>query len=188
MSTPTTVQAFRCAACGEAYFELDLAEKCCVCAECGRDVPKEDLPKHYHIGAMHRSCADARRARTEKEAFDRAEKLESWAGPVYFGGKFHRDLDSLVDALDDDVEPGAPWPEWAEVCDEEPFPSFDLDGHVGSLSEDHGVDDFDPWEYLSEGTLQTLRLAEKAFDEDMRGAKAWSPGGRYVRIPPRPER
>ena len=101
--------AYQCGVCKKAYFDKDIAEKCCVprlCEDCGKEI------ESYRI--VCEPCY-------EKRQFDKAEKLTyaQWDGWVqrdgygYNEGYFESVDDLLQHCEDEDIEP----PDWVFCCE-----------------------------------------------------------------------
>lgn len=128
----TEVSIWACGKCGYIRNGEENAKNCCTCSTCGKEL------KHGAFG----DCDDCRRrkwAEREAERIDKAERLETWDGWVFYDGGpndgYFESLDDFIEWLDDEVELKN-WPEYVFCCKVVPFPAVDLDDIVDRILED----------------------------------------------------
>ena len=182
-----------CGICGLVYPETpDLAAKCCTCVTCGLPMPGNGRAGGWR--SEHPECAKRSRAEGEARTMAKAEKLESWDGPIWLddSGGFHQDLAAYVERLHEDLDPGDPWPEFVYVCRPEPFPKLDLGDVLDNLMTDWAPEDFDRGDVESSVGAEVMANLANAVDAFNQAAAAnVSPSyyvdvSRAVRMPPRP--
>ena len=103
--------AYQCAVCKKAYFDKNMAEKCCspkFCEDCGKE-----LHPRWHM-TVCTSCCD-------KRLFDKAEKLTpaQWDGWVQRDGYGYNEgyFESIGDLLEHCKDEGIETPEWVFCCE-----------------------------------------------------------------------
>jgi hypothetical protein len=110
------VKAYYCSECRIVKRTQEEAEKCCVphrCDTCGAELER------YRTRCD--KCRDKFRQARLAEMLERAEKLESWDGWVYYENAGYQDgyfqsVDDLIEWLADNVDFESDWPEYVFVC------------------------------------------------------------------------
>lgn len=181
-----------CGACRLTCPDEAGARQCCTLIPC--DLCGEPTESKYRLGyerAHHVACERRDRARKDMERIERAEKLESWDGPVWadghrgdMGDGYFSSLGSLVDHLVDEFDPDDHdrigwWPEWVYVCDVR-HPFIDVGDVLENVLDDG-------WEDMDEDNLngvKELAAAIKAFNEANKSVNIYDADmGRVVRVP-----
>ena len=131
----TEVSIWACGKCGYVRNGEENAKNCCTCSTCGKEL------KHGAFG----DCDDCRRrkwAEREAERIDKAEKLETWDGWVFYDGAangndgYFESLDDLIDWLEGEGIKPENWPEYVFCCKVVPFPAVDLDDIVDRIMDE----------------------------------------------------
>jgi hypothetical protein len=141
----TATSVWSCSKCGRPATQ-DLAEKCCICKYCGKEVGDE-IERHF-------ACLDAKQSQNRADRLANAELVENWDGPVFWeNAPFEGDLgegffDSLAELIEeyqewepdpDDYGEGQPipsLPERVHLCEIVPFKGIDMGRIVEDLTEE----------------------------------------------------
>jgi len=153
---------YHCEKCRIVHREKQLADECCLprICECGAE-----CPQYYTV------CDDCRRKKDiarERARFDAAEKLTAWSGPVCepHGDRYARNIDELLDLLDEDETPEYVW-----TCSERPVCHLDYDSIIEGATSD-AYEDFDPGSLDGEAELmKALEVFNAANKENV----VWEP-------------
>ncbi len=177
-----TRSIYVCGICGHLMGERkDLADQCCTCSQCHQPIEGNGSPGGHR--SAHPACETKRAAEAEARQIERAEKIDTWEGPVYYEDEFYQDLGALTDHLEDSLVSEKDWPAYVFVCDEERFPLFDLDNVIQNLSENHGIEDYDG-PNISKETMALLQAAVQRFDDETKNDISWHPNfHKMVRVP-----
>ena len=108
------------------------AERCCkpiICNICGLPVPTIKRETYTECPMHHDECRHKRDAEREKELMEKAEKLETWDGWVFYDGpgspydgQFACNIEEIMDSIKEAIEDEdnemteADRPEYAFVC------------------------------------------------------------------------
>lgn len=177
-----TKNIYVCGICGRLMGEQkDFADRCCTCTVCLLPIESNGKPGGW--GSSHAECEVKRIAEVEARQIEKAEKLETWDGPVYYNDNFYTDLDALTDYLEDTVMAKEDWPTWAFVCDQVRFPLLVIDDIIQNLEENHEVEDYDGVN-VSEETMAALEAAAQKFNAETKDDVGWHPNfKKMARIP-----
>ena len=147
-----------CDTCRHVHKTQEAAEKCCrnyKCSVCGCDTGA----RHY---TACQPCMRKDGERRERERFDKAEKLTTWAGAVYEHGEYYPDLDTFLSCVDER-------PDYVWACIERPLVHADEDD-ITSRIFDEAYEGFEPDDLKG---LDELRAAIKVFNEANAGLKLY---------------
>ena len=161
------ISAFQCDACGRKYDNVDTADRCCTCSECGKATDRD-----RDFTNLHRSCSEKRGRLVHEKRFATAERVTDWAGWVYsdhINGSndgYFATLGDFLECLEDEIA-------GEEIQDEERIPThvycttakahrLDVADLVESFC-DGGYEDMDEaivgrpelWEAVENSTLPT---------------------------------
>lgn len=114
---------------------------------------------HEELQTINQHCLTATSARLERERFEKAEKLTTWDGGVFWGDDYYADVDAALEAmedLEDDERPDYLW-----TADPSPVvPELGTDIVTDYLIENHGWDEMDETDFDG---VPALAEALKAF-------------------------
>ena len=155
-----------CGICGRGFDSQEGASRCCCCDVCGKPIDKKRDYSH-----RHRACQLERDKNRYKDRIEKAEKLESWDGPVFndVGGSgderdYYANIDDMIEAIEDEE---GELPEYVFVCDTVPL-QLDFDRIIDDLV----TDTFDDAEDQLSGLVE-LRNAVKAFNDKNTDVCCW---------------
>jgi hypothetical protein len=172
-----------CGRCGIGFqgeASQDVAEHHCTCRYCGQ--PTEG-PRGGDIGGSHAECWRKEQHDRYIKRLDAAEKLDLWGGWVYAEGfgcndGFFDSLGTMVEELEDNTPPEE-WPEYAFICNEQPFGGIDLTSVLESCTDDMYEDAADDLKGVDE-----LRAAIDRFNDINKELHSYQPDyKRAVRVP-----
>lgn len=113
--TGQLINRWFCSKCGKLAVDQDVAERCCCCRLCEKEIGKDDFYGDTQF-PEHKTCRAELDRQRELQRFEKAEKLEQWTGPVYASGLGYSDgyfdfVDSLQDwcADEEDKLPDYVW-------------------------------------------------------------------------------
>jgi hypothetical protein len=115
--TNEPLKIWGCGRCGSIYGAEDVAERCCICIECGK--PVGDKPNDFYGNRgypTHRECRYERDRLREAERMEKAEKVDGWDGWVYCDGCGSNE--GYFPSVDEFVE----W--WEDEHSDNPLPEF----------------------------------------------------------------
>jgi hypothetical protein len=181
-------QLWCCETCGSLKLDQESADKCCVCSYCDQPIEQDKIGKGDY-SYIHGKCSDEREREREAARIEKAEKLDSWDGPVQWDGVrggwgdgFFSSLDELIESLeDDDDDDGAELPEYVWCCKEAKRARISLSSVLENLAEDMYEDAADNFQGVDE-----LQAAVDKFNELNKSVISWEPNyKRMVRVPQR---
>ena len=138
----TPARVWMCASCGKGYHgkSEEIAERCCRCDVCG-----EPLDKAKDFSGRHRNCQTIRSREIAMKRIEKAEKLDSWDGPVFNDEHGNGDdtdyYESVENMIDDLLSRGRKLPEYAFVCEVEPAVNIDLSRIIDNIELPGEMDD-----------------------------------------------
>lgn len=94
------VEACLCGKCGRIWVSFESAERCCKCSYCGEFCD-------WRESVAHLACQDRALRESEAKALEKAELVEGYDGPFFWGDRFCLDVDELLERAD-----GAELPEF----------------------------------------------------------------------------
>jgi hypothetical protein len=166
-----TAGIFYCSQCRIVARTREAAEQCCApakCSACGAEA------KQYYTKCE--ACLSADRIKREADRFEKAEKVESWDGPVYcdsigWNEGYFRDLGELEDWIADQYEEdGIAIPPYAWACNSIPFCQVDIDRIIENATQEA----FEDWDGETEGYAE-LKAAIEKFNEANKALVSWKP-------------
>jgi hypothetical protein len=168
------------------------AEACCLpipCRYCGEPTEKVWRSDGDETQAYHRGCWDRHWVAKDREKMAAAEVVESWDGWVHspavrgHNDGFFESLADLQEYLDDEDDDGeTSRPEFAYLCEPEPFPGISAEDICEGVAEDM----FEDAEDQFSGT-EELEAACEAFNAANAHVVTYRPDyRRVVRVPARP--
>jgi len=179
--TNEPIEASACGRCGLVWHKHDIAERCCLCVECGQSVSgPNEKPDFYGTrnGPTHQKCKHEKDRLRGIERMDQAEKVDSWDGWVYSDGHGHSE------GYFDSVEEFAEW--WEDEFGDEPLPEYIWTCRAnrivptGETIMERLLQDWleNGWEDMDESDLSgldELKAAVEAFSEANKDVVAWCP-------------
>lgn len=160
---------FFCEKCRSVRLSEELAEQCCQnykCRVCGKDTGSRSW-------LICDACRHKEDQEKEQARFLKAEKLNTYDGPVYCeglgtNGDFSPSLSEFIDHCDDE---GIPLPGYVWACTENRFVNAKI-GDILCRITDDAYEDFEP-ECLH--GIGELKFALEAFNEANKYQIAWEP-------------
>lgn len=159
--------------CGRFWIDQNGAGRCCACSYCG----EKTKPNEFHHSECYRKHYEALQA----ERLEKATKLESWNGWVYFEGLGHNEgfFESLGELIKVAANEDCELPDFVFVCHENPFSGVDIDDAIENATCDMYEDAADDLKGIKE-----LRAAVKEFNEKNASLMSYSIDyKRAVRVP-----
>jgi len=140
-----------CEKCKRVHSTENQANECCqpwVCKSCGEACAE--------FRTICDACIDKREAEKERDLFDKAEKLTSWGGPIFYFDKYYCDVDTFLDDL-----PPEFLPEYVWATNPVQFVHLNADSITESVLDD-AYEDFDLQDLRG---MVELQKAVTAFNE-----------------------
>ena len=180
--TNEPIESCACGRCGLIWHKQEIAERCCLCVECGQPVSgPNEKPDFYGTRnhPTHFECKHKRDRQREVERMDEAEKVDSFDGWVYSDGHGHNEgyfdsVDDFAEWWEDNCCEGEPLPEYVWTCRSEriiPDGERIMDDMLQAWLE-RGWDDMDESDLSG---LDELKAAVEAFSKANEGVLAWHP-------------
>lgn len=173
----TPADCWQCGECKMFYRGEDkgVAERCCVCKRCEKSTFRGPQSARSYVCE---SCWHPYHAELAAKKLERAVELTDYDGPIVTAGdKYFRDMDALLDEMDDDE-----LPEFVHTCHVHHYqvnPDNIYEMVLGDAPEDHDVD-------ILEG-VEAFNAAIAAFNaanSDKDAATWWEPDYKHkVRVP-----
>lgn len=174
---------YYCSGCRLTLRKASDVELCCArkCSYCRAPLGSERRGWH-----ACKFCAVVREEQSRRERLEKAKKLESWDGWVFWGGHgmnegYFENLEALHEWHEEQIADGekvSPLPEFVHVCKTEPFRGLDIDDLIERCTEDS----FDGAADQITGR-EELEAACKAFNAANVGLVSYTPDwGRVVRV------
>ncbi|MCR4293654.1 MAG: hypothetical protein NUV76_12345 [Candidatus Kuenenia sp.] len=112
---------YYCEECKIITKKKEDANNCCKrnnCKYCSKLVEEK-----YWLA--HRECI-------EKDKMEKAEKLDTWDGWVFYEDKYYETIETLIEELEDN---GDTIPQYVYICKESPFPAINIDHLIERIEE-----------------------------------------------------
>lgn len=129
-------RVWACSACGRLYGEVnkDLAESCCVCSHCGKEMDRKE-----EYSTTHKRCWSERQAERERQQLEDAQLVTDYDDWVFTDHGWGQDgyfpsPEQAAEELDDQLEDHDDWPEFMFCCREIPFPGLDVGDIIENLT------------------------------------------------------
>jgi len=153
---------FYCTECRCVKRTEEEANECCQpyrCKHCGKETGRK-------FWTICEACETLNDERKETDRFEKAKKLNEWAGWVYDGAEYYESVEYYLEARDD-----LPVPAYVWACKENHFAVADV-SDITDRIEENGYEDFDADDLKG---LDDLKAAIEKFNEANKDVVSYEP-------------